>query len=110
MREDKQRLYDILQAISEIETYTIEGKKSFNNNKLIQNSVIYQLIIIGESSRSISSELRDKNLHIPWSAMIGMRNILVHQYFQVDIKITWLVVENHLSVLKIQINQIYDNY
>lgn len=106
MRENLQRLDDILQAITEIKQYTKDGKQSFQENKLIQNAVIYQIIIIGEASNYISLELQQNNPHIPWSAMIGMRNILVHQYFEIDLKITWLVVENNLSELKRQIQEL----
>ncbi len=53
MRTDRERLQDILQAIQEIEVYTVEGKSSFEENKLLQNGILYQLIIIGKATRNI---------------------------------------------------------
>jgi uncharacterized protein with HEPN domain len=64
--------------------------------------VIHHLQIIGEAVRGISPQFRKTNLIIPWSDIIGMRNILIHHYFGIDRDAVWKVVEHDLPVLKEQ--------
>lgn len=100
MRTDKERLEDILGAIAQIEQYTIEGKLGFERERLIQDGVIHQIVIIGEAVRAISPELREQKSDLPWAAMVAMRNILVHRYYEVNLEIVWLVVEQDLPDIK----------
>ncbi|HLE14654.1 MAG TPA: HepT-like ribonuclease domain-containing protein [Anaerolineales bacterium] len=62
--------------------------------------MIRQLEIIGEASRNLSDEFREDNPEIPWSQIIGMRNRIVHAYFNVDLEITWGIVTMDLPILK----------
>ena len=100
MRDDHGRVFDILEAISRIERVYIEGKKKFGEDEMAQVWVIHHLEIIGEAARGISEEFKDSHGEIPWSEMIGMRNILIHQYFGIDKEAVWQVVEKDLPVLK----------
>ncbi|MBO1351472.1 MAG: DUF86 domain-containing protein [Hormoscilla sp. GUM202] len=106
MRSDLDRLKDILKAIEDIEQFTTVGKQAFEQDKLTQIGVLYQIMIIGESARAMSAQLRAQNPEIPWSLMVGMRNILVHQHFEVDLNTVWSVVERSLPDLKDKIESI----
>jgi uncharacterized protein with HEPN domain len=103
MRDDRERLLDILEATERIEKYTSHGSEAFERDELIQTWVVHHLQIIGEASRALSAGLRDSHPEIPWSQIIGMRNILVHHYFGVDVAVVWAAVENDLPALKRQI-------
>ncbi|MBI4480010.1 MAG: DUF86 domain-containing protein [Acidobacteria bacterium] len=100
MRDDRQRLLDILEAIQRIEKYASQGGSAFEREELIQNWVLRHLQIIGEACRSVSSGFQNQHPDIPWSQVIGMRNILVHHYFEMDVDAVWLVVERDLPILK----------
>ena len=100
MRNDRQRLLDIQEAIERIEKYTAQGRTAFEQDELIQTWVIHHLQIIGEACRTISPSLRDQYPAVPWTKIVGMRNILVHLYFGIDEEIVWSVVENELPSLK----------
>lgn len=106
MRIDRDRLKDILKASEDIEQFTTVGKPAFEQDKLTQSGVLYQIMIIGESVQAMSAPLRSQNPDIPWSLMVGMRNILVHQHFEVDLNIVWSVVERSLPDLKDKIESI----
>ena len=106
MRSDRERLEDILAAIAQIEQYTLEGKSAFDRERLLQDGVIHQIVIIGEAVRPISSELREQKADLPWAAIVAMRNILVHRYYEVNLEIVWLVVEQNLPDIKRQIEAI----
>jgi uncharacterized protein with HEPN domain len=106
MRDNREKLYDILEAIERIEKYAVQGREAFEENELIQTWFVQHLQIIGEASRVLSADIRDENPAVAWSQMIGMRNILTHNYFEIDLDIVWLVVERELPKLKPQIEAI----
>lgn len=106
MRDTSERLRDIQEAISKITKYTGAGRESFDQNELIQTWVVHHLEIIGEASRSISQEYKNKNPEIDWARISRMRNVLIHAYFGIDMDIVWGVVEYDLPVLKTQIDAI----
>jgi uncharacterized protein with HEPN domain len=103
MRDPRERLKDILQAIENINRYSRHGRKEFDDNELVQNWFIRHLQIIGESSRALPEDIRALAPDVPWNQVIGMRHILVHDYFEIDNDIVWGVIENDLPKLKARI-------
>ncbi len=99
-------MYGILEAIERIEKYAIQDREAFEENELIQTWFVQHLQIIGEASRVLSTVIRDENPEVSCSQIIGMRNILTHNYFEIDLDIVWLVVERELPKLKPQIEAI----
>lgn len=67
---------------------------------------MHHLTIIGEAIRALSPDLRAQHSAVPWTAIIGMRNILVHHYFGIDVDVVWAVVERDLPPLKQHIDTI----
>ena len=108
MRDDRERLLDILEAIERIEKYTARGRSVFDEDELIQTWVLYHLQIIGEAVRALSPETTSDAEDIEWSKIIGMRNILVHNYFGIDTEVVWAVIENDLAILKSTIQNYLD--
>ncbi len=110
MRDDRERLLDILEAIDRIEKYTARGRSVFDEDELIQTWVLHHLQIIGEAVRALSPETISRSEEIEWSKIIGMRNILVHNYFSIDTDIVWAVIENELTDLKSTISSYLDEH
>lgn len=108
MRNDRERILDILEAIERIDLVASQGKDAFYRDEMIQVWVIHHLQIIGEAVRAISPEFCASHAGIPWSDIIGMRNILVHQYFGIDKDAVWKVVEHDLPLIKKQFEQYSD--
>jgi len=106
MRDDSERLRDILEAVERIERYAAGGTAALENNELIQTWTLHYLQIIGEASGRLSQPFRDQHPEVEWSKIIGMRNILVHHYFEVDLDIVKAVLEKDLPVLKSRIRAI----
>lgn len=84
---EKKKLRDILDAIKAIETYSVSSYDEFLADAKTQDAILYNLIIIGEAANQISDDFQEQHHHIPWSAMIGTRNIIVHGYDQVKLQI-----------------------
>lgn len=109
MRPDQERLLDIDEAISKIERYTVRGKAAFMEDELIQTWILFQFQVIGEAARSLSDEIRSNYAQIFWRDIIDFRNLLVHEYFRIDLELVWRIVENQLPELKTQITAILKN-
>lgn len=103
MKRDEDRLLDILESIGRIGKYAKRGRPAFARSELLQIWIVHHLQIIGEAARKLSDDTRRAHPEIPWPQIIGMRNILVHDYFGVDIKEVWAAVAKDLPVLKKQI-------
>jgi len=100
MQRDKECLLDILEAAKLALTYVaIKTKEDFIKDIQCQDAVIRRLEIIGEAAGRISEETRNAFPHLPWSEMVGMRNIMIHDYDDVDIAIVWETVQNDLPTL-----------
>ncbi len=100
-------LTHILNSITAIDRYlegTSEGQFYLSEEK--QDLVVRRLEIIGEATKNIPIELRDQHSKIPWKRMAGMRDIMIHQYYEVDYKIVWDTVKNFLPALKKQIEEL----
>ena len=106
MRDAAERSYDMLEAIQRIEKYTDRGRQVFVSEELIQTYVVHNLQILGEAAAKIPIDMHDQYPCLPWSKMIGMRNVLVHNYFNIDLEIVWAVVERELPALKRAIEEI----
>lgn len=100
MRADRERLQDILEAADRIHRYTSQGREKFDTEELIQNWVVHHLEIIGEACAALSAELRLDHPETPWRGYVGMRNILVHQYFGIDLEPVWLAATTELDALR----------
>ena len=100
-RDYKQQLDDILQAITFIQEYVKDmDYKTFEADRKTQHAVIHNLEVIGEAARSMPDEVKDNAAEIEWHKIIALRNILIHEYFGVNLKIVWDVVQNKLGALE----------
>lgn len=106
MRDDTERVRDIQEAIVRIEKYSVRGRQVFNEDELIQTWVMQHLQIIGEASNSMSDRFKSQHPEIPWQDMADFRNILVHEYFRIDVDIVWSIVQQELPNLKENVNRI----
>lgn len=100
MRRDRQRLEDVLEAIERIEKYSRDGRAAFDRDELVQTWVAHHLQVVGEAVRALTEETRARRSEIPWAQIAAMRNILVHDYFGIDLDEVWTVVERDLPPLK----------
>ncbi len=107
MKKDKAYLQDMLDAIHDIRVFMKSvGEKEFFKNKEKQYAVIRGLEILGEASKNISKELKEKYPDIPWRDIAGMRDKLIHMYFGVKIELVMETVLHKLPVLGKQLKTI----
>lgn len=100
MKAAKKLLQDILQAIESIESYMVISYAEFLDNEKTQDAIMFNLIIIGEAANQIPREFQESHSEIPWSSIIGTRNLIVHGYDQVKLQIVWDIIQKDLQSLK----------
>lgn len=106
MRDSRERLLDMLEAIERIERYAAKGRAEFEKDELIQTWVVHHLQIVGEAAAKLGREFHDQNPSIPWPQVVAMRNVLIHDYFGVDLEEVWRVVERDLPELKNKLEKV----
>lgn len=106
MRDDRERLLDIVESIDRISRQAERGRHVFEKDELVQTWMVHHIEILGEATRGVSEELRQRYPKIPWREMIAMRNIIAHDYFGIDLEQVWATVERDLPSLRKQIEAI----
>ena len=108
-KDPKVFLAHIMESIGLIEEYS-EGKtiQDFMRSKSLQDMIIRRMEIIGEAVKYLPDDIKDSHSEVPWKKIAGMRDILIHQYFGVDIEATWDVVEKDIPELKAKILKIQE--
>lgn len=81
MKDDRLYLINIIECIERIEAYTKGGKEVFLASTLIQDAVVRNFEIIGEATKRMSQPLKDQQPHVPWRRIAGLRDVLIHNYF-----------------------------
>jgi len=102
-------LGEILEAIELLRQYTTgQSFDEFAANVEKQDSVIRRLEIIGEAVKGIPDELRAKHPSVPWRDIAGARDVLVHEYFRVDLAMAWDMVHKDLPVLEAEVRRMLE--
>ena len=107
LKDDIIRLRHMLDAATEAESF-IEGKNrnDLDRDRKLELALIKCAEIIGEAASSISKESRDNNPQVPWAEIIGMRNRLIHAYFEINLDILWKTLTDDLPPLIDEIKKI----
>ena len=105
------RLYlqDILNSIRKIKQYTSQTTQSeLLENEQAFDAVVYNLQIIGEATRKIPEEIRNRQPQVEWKNVIGIRNVITHAYFSIDDEVVWDIIQTKLDPLQSCVQQILE--
>ena len=100
MRDDRERLTDILNATDRILEKAPADRAGLERDEMLQVWVLLHLQVIGEAARALSDEFRARHPDEIWSEAVGLRNILVHHYFEIDRNLIWNVINRDLPSLR----------
>lgn len=99
MSLDSASLLNIYEAGQNVLTYEGLSQSELAADGMRLSAILYQILIIGEATKRVSSDFRSQHPAIPWADMAGMRDILAHQYDRVNFKILWRVVQQSVPAL-----------
>ncbi|HNT34642.1 MAG TPA: DUF86 domain-containing protein [bacterium] len=97
---DMARLWDMIDCAKAIMQF-IEGRcfEDFVSDRMLRNAIERNLEIIGEAARNVSAETRNRLTDIPWTSVVGLRNIIAHEYGEIRYERLWSICENRLPQL-----------
>jgi uncharacterized protein with HEPN domain len=106
----KYRITDILDSIKKIQSYVGEMEfDDFRKDEKTIDAVIRNFIVIGEAARNVPDDVSAKYPNIPWRVMGDMRNFAVHEYWGVELRTIWKTIQDDLSPLVPDLNQVIDS-
>ena len=109
MRRDEQRLHDIVGALDWIANATTGLTEiEFLANETLCFAVAQRLTVIGEAVARITPEITARYTSVPWQDIVGLRNILVHEYFGIHWPLVWQTAVDHAPVLRLQVAEILE--
>ncbi|MEJ2690906.1 MAG: DUF86 domain-containing protein [Deltaproteobacteria bacterium] len=108
MKDDRLYLVHISECIERINRFVSSGKESFMTSDLIQGAVLRNLQVMAESTQRLSDSLKAKKPEGAWSKIAGFRNVLVHDYLDIDLEEVWDIVELDLPMLKRQVDELLE--
>lgn len=100
MRSPAERLWDILDALAQIGRYAVRGRGVFEQDELIQVWMVHHLQIIGEAATQLGQDFHSAHPELPWPEIVSMRNVLVHEYFGIDLDTIWRTIEHDLPLFE----------
>lgn len=99
-RPDQKLLLDMLQSAQLAVRYLADADQAaFESDPLLQDAVARRLEVLGKAAARVTEQTRSAYPDLPWREMVGMRNRIVHEYFQVDLEVVWNVVRRELPAL-----------
>jgi uncharacterized protein with HEPN domain len=107
-RSPKLYIQDILQACEDIQNFTrdLASMDDLQNDRRTFLAVVHSIEVIGEAARQTPKNFKEKHLEIPWRETIGLRNVIAHEYFGLDIEIIWDVIQTRIPSLAEQIKKV----
>ena len=106
MRSDADRLSDILTATAKIKERATDSIDAFQGDEMLQVWAIHHLQVIGEAARGVSQSLKERHPEVPWPEIVALRNILVHEYFGLNLHQVWTMIQKDLPKLEEQVHHI----
>ncbi len=105
-RDYRDYLRDILVAVTDVESF-VQGLtyEEFIKDRKTLNAVVRSIEIIGEASKNIPEQIKEKYQDLPWKQMAGMRDKLIHAYFGVDTETLWKAAKDNIPHLKASIQK-----
>lgn len=101
-------LAHILDSIEAIESFMegIDSKEILSSSRKTKDAVLHNFAIIGEAVGNLEDEYIKNNADVEWDKIIAMRNIIIHEYFGIDMNLVWDTIKGDLPVLKKQIKML----
>ena len=110
LKPDLVRIHHMLDAAKEILDFSKgKNREDLDTDRKLNLSMVHLLEIIGEAAVGVSKELSEKYPKVPWKFIAGMRNRLIHGYYDIDLDIVWKTVKEEISPLVDELEKLIEN-
>ena len=106
IKDPRVYLAHILECLQKIKRFSAEGKAHFFREPMVQDAILRNFEVIGEAAKRLDDTYRRAHPEVPWRALAGLREVLIHQYEGVDLVRVWTIVEQDLPRLMRSINSL----
>lgn len=106
MRTDRLRLLDAIEQIELISKFSECGREAFFKDLIVQSAILHRLALLGEACRGVSLKVRESHPEVPWPQIIAFRNVVVHEYFGIDLELVWANIAVDIPTLRDQLNSV----
>lgn len=102
--EDRVRILHMVEACEALQRFTVgRERNALVQDEMLLFAVVRAVEIVGEAASKVTQETRDTHPHIPWRAIVGMRNRLVHAYFEINVDMVWVAATQEIPLLLSQL-------
>jgi uncharacterized protein with HEPN domain len=108
MKDSRLYLVHVQDCIARIRDYTQGGKAEFMQNGLVQDAVLRNLEVMGESVKKLPDAWKQRQPQVEWVKVGDFRNVLAHDYLEVDLDIVWNIIENYLPGLEAAVKKLME--
>lgn len=107
-RDERERLRDIKDAITAIREHVERGHAEFSSldDPLVHDALLYQFVVIGEAVKNLSDATRQRATEIPWNDVAGLRDLIAHEYFRIEMDRVMAIVDRDLAPLEAAIDRL----
>jgi len=110
-KDPKIFLSHILESIEEIEKNTHSlTENEFLTNTTIQDAVVRRLEIIGEAAKNLPKSFTEEHSNVEWRKIAGLRDVIVHTYFNLSLELVWKITQKNIPELKIKIKNLIKEF
>ncbi len=106
MRSDRERLLDMIEAAHKITDRVQRGRHTFEVDEDVRLAMVHLLEIVGEAAAGLSAEFRTRHPDLPLPVVVGMRNRIIHGYFDIDHDVLWRAATEHLPPFAQRVEEI----
>lgn len=107
-RNEQERLRDIQDAIAAIRKHLEQADETTaaKEDPLLHDALLFQFVVIGEAVKNLAQETRESAPEIPWTDIAGLRDLIAHEYFRIDIHRVLEIVERDLPPLEVAMDRL----
>ncbi|MBL8294247.1 MAG: DUF86 domain-containing protein [Bryobacterales bacterium] len=92
-----------------ISAFSQQGRDAFFGDLMVQSAILHRLALLGEACRAVSPEIRELHPDVPWPQIVAFRNVVIHEYFGIDLDLVWTIVVEHIPALGAQLRLVADS-
>ncbi len=108
--DDRVRILHMIDAAESLEQFAAgRGREDLDTDRMLLFAIVRAIEVVGEAASKVTDETQDASTGIPWASIVGMRNRLIHGYFDIDRDVVWKTVPEEIPELRRSLKVLVEN-